>query len=66
MKISHADHDKLKPKKDPIAHQDECKTRIDIKLCITKHRKITESHNGSKNQQGINNNRTIALEWTAY
>ena len=31
----------------------------------TKHRTITESHNGSNNQHRINNNRTTALEWTA-
>ena len=30
-----------------------------------KNRTITESHNGSNNQQRINNNRTTALERTA-
>ena len=30
-----------------------------------KQRTITEAHNGSNNQQQVNNNRTIALEWTA-
>ena len=32
---------------------------------MTKHRTITESHNGSNNQQLINNKRTTAIEWTA-
>ena len=31
----------------------------------TKHRTITESHNGSNNQQWINHNRTTALERTS-
>ena len=29
------------------------------------HSTITESHNGSNNQQRINNNKTTALEWAA-
>ena len=33
--------------------------------CTTKHRTITDSHNGSNNKPGINNNRTTALERTA-
>ena len=40
-----------------LPHQDDCKTK--------KHRMITESHNGSNNQQQINDNRTTALERTA-
>ena len=35
------------------------------KLEWTQRRIITESHNGSNNQQQINNDRTIALEQTA-
>ena len=41
------------------------KTRMDTKYRTTKHRTITETHNGSNNQQRINSNRTTALEWTA-
>ena len=41
------------------------KTRMDTKIRTTKHRTITESHNGSKNEQRINNNRIAALERTA-
>ena len=48
-----------------LPHQDDCKTRRDIQKCTTKHRPITESHNGRNNKQQVNNNRTIALEWTA-
>ena len=49
-----------------LPHQDDCKTRIDTKQRMANHRAITESHNGSNNQQRINkNNRTFALEWTA-
>ena len=40
------------------------KTRMDIELRITKPRTITESHDGSNNQQRINNNRTTSLEET--
>ena len=32
-------------------HRDDCKTRSDTKLSTTKPRTITESHNGSNNQQ---------------
>ena len=32
-----------------LPHQDDCNTRMDIKLRTTKHRTITESHNGSNN-----------------
>ena len=38
---------------------------MDIKLRTTKHRTITDSHDGSNNKQKVNNNRTAALEWTA-
>ena len=48
-----------------LLHQDDCKARMDIKQCITKHRTITDSHNGSNNKQQVNNNRTTALEQTA-
>ena len=44
-----------------LPHQDDCKTRMDIKLRTAKHRTITGSHNGSNNkQQANNNNRTSA------
>ena len=48
-----------------LSHQDDCNTRMDIKLRTTKHRTITDSHNGSNNKQKVNNNRTTALERTA-
>ena len=38
---------------------------MDTKQRTTKLRTITESHNGSYNQQRINNNRTTAAEQTA-
>ena len=38
---------------------------VDTKQRTTKHRTITEPHNGSSNQQRINNNKTNALERTA-
>ena len=48
-----------------LPHQDDCNTRTDTKQHTTKHRTITDSHNGSNNKQKVNNNRTIALELTA-
>ena len=45
-----------------LPHQDDCKTRRDIKKRTTKHKTITESHNGSDNKQQVNNNRTGELE----
>ena len=48
-----------------LPHRDDCKTRMDTKQPTTKHRTITESHNGSNNQQRITNNRTTAIERTA-
>ena len=48
-----------------LPHQDDCNTRKDIKYRTTKHRTITDSHNGSNNKQKVNNNRTTALERTA-
>ena len=47
-----------------LPNQDDCKTRMDIKKPSTKHRTITDSHNGSNNKQKVNNNRTTALERT--
>ena len=47
-----------------LLHQDNCNTRMDIKLRTTKHRTITDSHNGSNIKQKVNNNRTTALERT--
>ena len=43
-------------------HQDDCNTRT---LHKTKHRTITDSHNGRNNKQKVKNNRTTALERTA-
>ena len=48
-----------------LSHQDDCKTRMGIKIRTTKHRTITDSHNGSNNKLQVNNNRTINLERTA-
>ena len=47
-----------------LPDQDDCKTRMGTKYCAANYRTITESHNGSNNQQRINNNRTTALERT--
>ena len=44
-----------------LPHQDDCITRMDIKKRTTKHRTITDSHNGSNNKQKVNNNRTNAF-----
>ena len=48
-----------------LPHQDDCNTRIDIKLRTTKQRTITDSHNASNNKQKVNNNRTNFSERTA-
>ena len=45
-----------------LPHQDDCKTRMHIKKHTTKHRTITDSHNGGNNKQQVNNNITTALE----
>ena len=37
-----------------LPHQDDYKTRMDIKYRKTKHRTITDSHNGSNNKQQQN------------
>ena len=34
-----------------LPHQDDCNTRMDINQRTTKHRTITDSHNGSNNKQ---------------
>ena len=34
-----------------LPHQDDCNTRMDITFRITKHRTITDSHNGIYNKQ---------------
>ena len=44
-----------------LPHQDDCNARMDIKYRTTKHRTITDSHNGSNNKQKVNNNRTKCL-----
>ena len=41
-----------------LPHRDHCKTRMETYYCTTKYRTITESHNGSNNQQRIYNSRT--------
>ena len=41
-----------------LPHQDDCKTRMEIKSC-TRHRTVTDSHNGSSNKQKVINNRTL-------
>ena len=48
-----------------LLHQDDCNTRTDTKQRTTKHRTITDSHNGNNNKQKFNNNRTTALDRTA-
>ena len=48
-----------------LPHQDDCRTRRDIKKRTTNHRTNTDSHNGSNNKQQVNNNRTTASERTA-
>ena len=48
-----------------LPHQDDCNTRMDTKQQTTKHRTITDFHNGSNNKQRVNNNRNTALERTA-
>ena len=48
-----------------LPHQDDWKTRMDMKLRKTIHRAITDSQSGSNNKQKVNNNRTTALERTA-
>ena len=48
-----------------LPHEDDCNTRMDINECTTKHRTITDSHNGSHNKQQVSNNKTTALEGTA-
>ena len=48
-----------------LPHQDDYNTIMDTNKRTTKHRIITESRNGSNNQQRINNNRTTALKRTA-
>ena len=45
--------------------QDDCNTRTDTKQRTTKHITITDSENGSNNEQNVNNNRTTALERTS-
>ena len=47
-----------------LPHQDDCKTRRDVKKRTTNHRQITEFHNGSNNKQQVNNNRNTTLERT--
>ena len=44
-----------------LPNQDDCNTRRDIKLRTTKHRTITDSHNGSNNKPKVNNSRITAL-----
>ena len=48
-----------------LPHRNNYKTRMDTKQRTTRHRTITRSHNGSSNQQRINNNRSTPLERTS-
>ena len=48
-----------------LPHQDDCKTRVDIKYRTTKQRAITDFHNGSNNKRKVNNNRTTSFGRTA-
>ena len=48
-----------------LPHQDDCKTRMDIKQRTTKHRTVTYLNKGSLNKQQVNNNRTTAFKRTA-
>ena len=36
-----------------LPHHNDCNTRMDKTLRITKHRTITDSHNGSNNKQNV-------------
>ena len=45
--ITFTRHQEDKQAKLSLPHQDDCKTRKDIKQCTTKHGTNTESHNGS-------------------
>ena len=42
-----------------LPHQDECKTRRDIKLCTTKHRSVTDSRNESNNKQEVSSANSV-------
>ena len=44
-----------------LPHQDDCKTRMDIKYRITKYRTITDSSNGSNNKKQVNNKSAVFL-----
>ena len=48
-----------------LPHQYDCNSRNYTKQRTTKHRTITDTHNGSNNKQKVNNNRTTALKRTA-
>ena len=49
-----------------LPYQDDCNTRMDTKYHTAKHRKITESHNGSHNKERINNKRTDSIKLKKY
>ena len=46
-----------------LPHQDDCNTKMDIEKRTTKHRTITDSHNGSNNKQKVNKN--LFMEFSA-
>ena len=48
-----------------LPHQDDCKTRMNLKIRTAKYRTITDSNDGNNNKQQVNNNRTTSLERTA-
>ena len=47
----------------PVPHQDDCNTNMDIKYRTAKHRTITDSHNGSDNNQKFNNKPAVFLHF---
>ena len=52
-----SNRDKNRSNQLSLPHRDNCKARMDTKKRTTKHRTVTESHNGSNIQQRINNDR---------
>ena len=45
-----------------LPHQDDCKTRIATKQRTTKHRTITESHNGRNNNESQQQNHRLRTD----
>ena len=61
----HREEEPLNHHETPGRQIKQSNTRTDTKQRTTKHITITDSHNGSNNEQKVNNNRTTALEQTA-